>query len=91
MDSGDIEASNATSNQTKTDNMKTTGINHIEAAINYVRACQPVSANGIAHEILTQVVEATKDNCKNLAAAAINHGLKTGWLEKYDDQSFCIA
>ena len=66
-------------------------INHIEAAIMYVRACGPVTKAGIAHEISVQVSGATNDNCDDLAAKAIAHGLDRGWLEKYDEESFCIA
>jgi len=66
-------------------------INHIEAAIMYVRACGPVTKAGIAREIRIQVQGATKDNCDALADKAIAHGLDRGWLEKYDEESFCIA
>ena len=71
--------------------MKTNPINHIEAAIQYVRACGPVTKAGLAHEIRTQVQGATKGKCNYLAVDAIQHGLQTGWLEKYDEESFCIA
>ena len=66
-------------------------INHIEVAIYFVRACGPVTKAGIAHEILVQVTGATKANCDDLAGKAIAHGLDRGWLEKYDDESFCLA
>ena len=72
--------------------MKTTqGINHIEAAIMYLRACGPATKSAIANEINAQVIGATKENCDDLADKAIAHGLDRGWLEKYDDESFCMA
>ena len=66
-------------------------INHIEAAIMFVRACGPVTKESIAQEILTQVSTATPGNFRGLADKAVEHGLSTGWLERYDDESFCIA
>ena len=66
-------------------------INHIEAAIMHVRACGPVTKAGIAHEIRAQVIGATNENCNELAEKAIAHGLDSGWLENYDEESFCIA
>ena len=72
--------------------MNTTPINHIEAAILYVRACGPVTKAGIAREIHTQVQGATKENRDLLAYEAIQHGLTRGWLEKYDDtDAYCLA
>jgi hypothetical protein len=69
----------------------TAPINHIEAAIMFVRACGPVTKAEIAREIRIQVQGATKDNCDDMADKAITHGLDRGWLEKYDEESFCIA
>jgi hypothetical protein len=66
-------------------------INHIEAAIMFVRACGPVTKAGIAHEIRVQVIGATEDNCEDLADKAIAHGLDRGWLEKYDEESYDMA
>jgi hypothetical protein len=68
-----------------------TTINHIEAAIMFVRACGPVTKESIAQEILAQVIEANTGNFRGLADKAIEHGLSTGWLERYDEKSFCIA
>ena len=66
-------------------------INHIESAIYFVRACGPATKAAIAHEIRVQVSGATKDNCDDLADKAIAHGMDRGWLEKYDEDSFCLA
>jgi hypothetical protein len=69
--------------------MKT--ISHIEAAIYFVRACGPVTKAGIAQEILYQVSGVTPENCNEFASDAIAHGLGAGWIEKYDDESYCLA
>jgi len=37
------------------------------------------------------VIAADADNCERLADAAIKHGLDRGWLENYDEESYCIA
>lgn len=65
-------------------------INHIQAAILFVRACGPVTKESIAREIRIQT-GASKDKSSDLADKAIAHGLDRGWLEKYDEESFCIA
>jgi hypothetical protein len=71
--------------------MKTTTLDHIEIAIRFVRACGPVTAAEIEGELLTQCQTATGANALTLADKAIAHGLAAGWLECYDEESFCIA
>ncbi len=68
-------------------------VDHIEAAIQFVRACGPVTETSIASEIRKQVAGANKPgvDVRKLAGMAIQHGLTRGWLERYDDNSFCIA
>jgi hypothetical protein len=69
----------------------TNSIDHITAAVMFIRACGPVTKASIANEIRVQVIGASKNNCGKLADQAIAHGLDRGWLEKYDEESFCIA
>ncbi len=71
----------------------TKSINHIEAAIQFVRACGPVTEESIANEIRNQVAGADKPgvDVKKLAKLAVQHGLDRGWLESYDEESFCMA
>ena len=59
--------------------------NHIDAAIQIVRACGPVAKVDIAREIRVQAQNGTPKNCNALAESAIEHGLATGWLKRYDD------
>jgi hypothetical protein len=66
-------------------------INHIEAAIRYVRACGPVSESEIANEIRIQVQGANRENCQRLAKSAVNHGASHGWISSYDEESYVIA
>jgi hypothetical protein len=63
----------------------------ISIAIQYVRACGPVTADQIAQELKTQSPAVNSDNAITMAFAAINHGFSTGWIEAYDEESFCIA
>jgi hypothetical protein len=66
-------------------------MNHIEIAITSVRASGPLTKLEIASEILTHAANATRQNCEHLAELAIQHGKETGWIENYDDESFCMA
>ena len=66
-------------------------IDHIGAAIRIVRASGPVTREQIAAEILEHVQAATRDNCDELAGDAIGHGLLSGWLEEYDEESFVMS
>jgi hypothetical protein len=59
--------------------------NHIDATIEIVRACGPVGRDEIAREIRIQAQNGTRENCYQLADAAIAHGLSQGWLVRYDD------
>ena len=59
--------------------------------ISYIRACGPSTLPAIANEIRIQATNGTRENCERLAILAVNHGIDAGWLEKYDDKSFCIA
>lgn len=58
---------------------------HISAAMEIVRACGPVGHAEIAREIRVQADNGNAENCDRLADAAIQHGLESGWLARYDD------
>jgi hypothetical protein len=63
-----------------------------EITIRYVRAMGPVSVAGIASELLTQCQGITSLNHAEIEASrVITHGLFSGWLAKYDEESFEIA
>lgn len=64
--------------------MKANRYDHINAAMDLVLACGPVGRDSIAREIRLQADNGNADNCYELADKAIEHGLKTGWLEVYD-------
>jgi|688.fasta_scaffold126019_9 hypothetical protein len=66
-------------------------LDHIQITKMYITACGPSTLPSIAHEIFTQVNFATKENSVFLAEEAIANGMNNGWLEKYDEQSYCIA
>jgi hypothetical protein len=66
-------------------------MNHIEIAITAVRSSGPLTKLQIASEILTHAENATRSNCEKLAEAAINHGKESGWIESYDEESYCMA
>jgi hypothetical protein len=63
--------------------------NYIELAIMFVRSSGPVTRDQIAAEIRNQSVTAARHTA--LADRAIAHGLSRGWLEQYDDESYCMA
>jgi hypothetical protein len=63
----------------------------ISITIQYVRACGPVTEEQIAHELKKQSSAVNSKNAIIIARNAIDHGLSTGWLNAYDEDSFCIA
>ena len=65
--------------------------NATKQAQNHIAACGPCDRRGIRFGILDQTSGATEENADTLTWEAINHGLTTGWLKKYDSESYEIT
>lgn len=64
----------------------------IEIGIMFVRYCGPVTKAQIERELLAQCTfTKTKADAKRQAAKVIAHGLKNGWLARYDAASYDMA
>ena len=63
-------------------------IDHITLTMDFTRACGPVTEAQIVAELRRQHnAETAERDARN----AITHGEQHGWLERYDEQSFCMA
>jgi hypothetical protein len=63
-------------------------IDHITLTMDFTRACGPVTEAQIAAELRRQHnAETAERDARN----AIDHGTQHGWLEAYDEESFCMA
>lgn len=63
--------------------------NSIIACQNHVAAHGPCSRDSFEFAIRDQT-NTREEDVAWMANEAIVHGISTGWLEQYDDQSFCV-